>query len=747
MKNRLSYKLVFYVVLCSSVFTLFTTLIQLYYDYRKDIRLVKDNLEVIQHSYLDSLALSLYSVNLSQIKSQLSGILNLENIEFVAVTEYEGKTIAAGEEPVSQDLVKQFPVIYNSPSGKTFDLGSLKVIASFQNIRQRMVEKFLFALGTNTIKTSIVSILFIIIVQFIVTRHLQRMARFVKMASPFKRDEILSLQGRKKASFGQDELDQLVSAINKMQERNREFIERRQEAEAQIRVHEAQFRALAENSNDTIIRMIQNRLITYTNTNIQKVTGIHRDRFIGKRFEDMEFPDNLCKIWKRAVDLTFKSARSQRIEFLLPNGLWMDCLLYPETDDAGNIASVIASARDISERKQTEQMIQESNKRLLTVLDNIPADVYVSDLVTHEVLYMNTTMVDSFKNDYTGQTCWKVFRKGTGPCAHCTGDLLLDTDGFPSGVLTWEVKNPVNQKEYLNYDVAIKWIDDRYVHLQIATDISARKRAEEQLQKAHDELEEQVEIRTAEYKGAKDEAEKANQIKSEFLANISHELRNPMHQILSYSKYGIDKINRPKAKLLHYFNQSRKAAERLMVLLNDLLDLSKMESGRMDYILETHNLYQIANEAVSELKPSIEEKNLALNIIDPKISTKITCDYYKLGQVMRNLLSNAIKFTPEKKHIEINFERNLIEGNSQSMPSLQVSVCDQGVGIPDSELTTVFDKFSQSSKTKTGAGGTGLGLPICQEIIKAHGGRIWAENNTFGGTTISFDLPLEHTPV
>ena len=121
-----------------------------------------------------------------------------------------------------------------------------------------------------------------------------------------------------------------------------------------------------------------------------------------------------------------------------------------------------------------------------------------------------------------------------------------------------------------------------------------------------------------------------------------------------------------------------------------------------------------------------------------EICTKIICDEYKISQVIRNLLSNGIKFTPENGKIVISIEKP-----QDQVTTLQVNITDQGVGIPKDELGSVFDKFVQSSITKTGAGGTGLGLAICKEIITAHNGKIWAENNPKGGSTFSFMLPHE----
>ncbi len=245
---------------------------------------------------------------------------------------------------------------------------------------------------------------------------------------------------------------------------------------------------------------------------------------------------------------------------------------------------------------------------------------------------------------------------------------------------------------------------------------------------------------------AKELAEAANKAKSEFLANMSHELRTPMHAILSFSKFGVKKINTvTQEKLLHYFTQINKAGNRLLALLNDLLDLSKLEAGKMSYQMEWNDVRQIINTCITELQPTIKEKGVRVEIIEPEVSTRVTCDNYKVGQVVRNVLANAIKFTPKGNKISVSFQSTKLTEPSkiyeENRDALLVLVTDQGIGIPEDELSTVFDKFIQSSKTKTGAGGTGLGLAICYEIIQSHGGKIWAENNPEGGAIFKFILP------
>jgi len=265
--------------------------------------------------------------------------------------------------------------------------------------------------------------------------------------------------------------------------------------------------------------------------------------------------------------------------------------------------------------------------------------------------------------------------------------------------------------------------------------------------------ERQVEERTNALLKAKNQAEAANRSKSEFLANISHELKTPMHQILSFAKFGVDKFeNVEREKLFYYFQKIGAAGTNLMSLLNDLLDLSKLEAGKADCEMLPCDLKCIIKKVSKEFDRMILEKNIRLEIAFNHIRTEAECDKYKIAQVIRNILSNAIKFTPNGEKVTVilesgHFKIETQKGVSSKIAAVIISVKDRGVGIPDDELTSIFDKFIQSSKTRTGAGGIGLGLAICLEIIKIHQGKIWAKNNPDGGSTFSFMIPYDQSPI
>lgn len=243
---------------------------------------------------------------------------------------------------------------------------------------------------------------------------------------------------------------------------------------------------------------------------------------------------------------------------------------------------------------------------------------------------------------------------------------------------------------------------------------------------------------------ARNNADLANHMKSEFLANISHELRTPMHHILSYSRIGLKRISNNMERAVECFRNITSAGERMMSLLNDLLDLSKLESDNSSFEMWDTDLMTIINQTIRDVDIEIREKKVQVEIVPPDAPTNLLCDPVQIGHLVQNLLMNAVRYTHAESKIEIEFKQSDSPNDTvKQQPGLTVCFRDEGIGIPEEELELIFDKFTQSSRTKTGAGGTGLGLAISKEIVLAHNGFIWAENNTRGGATISFFLPYQ----
>jgi signal transduction histidine kinase len=239
-----------------------------------------------------------------------------------------------------------------------------------------------------------------------------------------------------------------------------------------------------------------------------------------------------------------------------------------------------------------------------------------------------------------------------------------------------------------------------------------------------------------EIEAQKEAAEKANRSKSEFLANISHELRTPLHGILSYSQFGLKDVEEvERAELREYFQCIDQSADTLLMLVNDLLDLAKLEAGRMTFDLAPHNLNDLLVAVVDEFRSVCSRQRLTIHLRTSGDASMMLLDGHRIKQVLRNLLANAVKFSPTEDSAVYVAARRVGD-------TALVSVRDEGPGVPTNEMEAIFDKFMQSSNTNSGSGGTGLGLAICREIVVGHDGRIWVENSQGGGSVFYVELPI-----
>ncbi len=254
--------------------------------------------------------------------------------------------------------------------------------------------------------------------------------------------------------------------------------------------------------------------------------------------------------------------------------------------------------------------------------------------------------------------------------------------------------------------------------------------------------------RAEELEDARNKAEEANRAKSDFLNNVSHELRTPLHAILSFSSFGISRINKseenqspvPAEKLLEYFNNIQISAHRQLRLVNDLLDLSKLEAGKMQFQFRSYDILTVFDQIKSSLHSLFKEKNITIVTEVPDEARVFVMDPERMGQVITNLFSNAIRFSPEGSTIFLRakiLKLGCITGSSRNW--IEISVEDQGPGVDRQELPHLFDKFYQSKKPHPG--GTGLGLAICRQIIEGHGGTISADIAATGGAVFRFRVP------
>jgi signal transduction histidine kinase/CheY-like chemotaxis protein len=270
--------------------------------------------------------------------------------------------------------------------------------------------------------------------------------------------------------------------------------------------------------------------------------------------------------------------------------------------------------------------LQESEERFATVMNSFEAVVYVADMETYELLFINEYTRRMF-GDVEDKLCWQVLQAGqTGPCEFCTNKFLVN-NGVPTGLYTWEFQNTVTDQWLHIQDRAIRWVDGRLVRLEVATDITDLKETEEELRQA------------------KQSAEAANQAKSTFLANMSHELRTPLNAIIGFAQIIARSKSLPpeQQQQLGIINRS---GEHLLTLINQVLELSKIEAGRMTLNETVFDLHQLLVELEAMFRLRADDKGVRL-VFDraPNVPRLIRTDEVKLRQVLINLLNNALKFT------------------------------------------------------------------------------------------------------
>jgi len=406
-------------------------------------------------------------------------------------------------------------------------------------------------------------------------------------------------------------------------------------------------------------------------------------------------------------------------------GYWYRMSIEPIWHPDDKIVGCIGGAMDITEVKRTREALQNNLKFLETLIDTIPNPVFYKD-VDGTIQGCNTAfaerIIGKYKNDIVGRT-FRDIKTITNE----QYETLLKYDKElikHKGVQTFETKITCGDglvRNFIFYTAGYKNSETTSAGIvSIMLDITERKMMETEIIKA------------------KEAAESAARAKSEFLANMSHEIRTPLNAVIGLTSVMLDtKLN---AEQRDSAETIRTSSEALLAIINDILDLSKVEAGEIQLESKSFNLYDCVESAIDLMANKAYDKKVELLYhIDNATPVTITSDVTRLRQILINLLGNAVKFT---EHGEILLSvRPLRKGAGKH--KILFAVKDTGVGISEEHLSKIFEPFKQADTSTTRKyGGTGLGLAICKNLTEAMGGKIWAQSFEGKGTTFYFNIEV-----
>ncbi|PUB88889.1 MAG: hypothetical protein DBP00_04495, partial [gamma proteobacterium symbiont of Ctena orbiculata] len=499
---------------------------------------------------------------------------------------------------------------------------------------------------------------------------------------------------------------------------------RLREAEHALRESEHQLRLVTDNSPAYIAYVDANTLeYLFVNRMFEIAYGKPREDIIGHHVSEIIGEANF-NFARQYIDQVKHGLSVSYINtFTLQDGThWIHVHYVPDFDEQGNVRAIVVLSHDISELKKTEEQLRQSEERFRSLIQNM-----IEGIALHELVYDEAGQVIDYKildvnpmyEQHTGLSREQVIGK------NATDAYGVDTPPYID-----IYAKVVETGEPSDFEVCFKPLE-KYFHVscfcplpgQFATvfeNITERKLAEEALNQA------------------KDAAEAANRAKSEFLANMSHEIRTPLNAVIGFSE--LLEQTEVTSKQKSYLTSIKSGGKTLLSLINDILDLSKIEAGKLKLEPEPVVIRQVLQDICHIFKPRIDEKGLQIELaISKEVPDCLMLDETRLRQVLFNLVGNAIKFT-HRGHIKLGVRTEVCEQHHQGT-KLLIEVEDTGIGIPAEQQTRVFESFEQrEGQSNRQYGGTGLGLSISNKLVQMMNGEITLSSKPGIGSTFSIHL-------
>ncbi len=538
----------------------------------------------------------------------------------------------------------------------------------------------------------------------------------------------------------------------------------RKRAEAQLREQEQFLRSIYEGVNQPIFvaDVLADHQVRQTGWNpaTARLIGKTTEEVAGQPIHNHFAADEAAEILRRYGQCIATHQPLTVEECLTFQGQirWMLTTYNPLIDSDGRVHRVVGTVYDITERKQSELDLQESRNMLQLVLDAIPQRVFWKD---HESRFLGCN--PAFANDY-----------------HLTHEQIVGKTDLELPWAEWaelyradDARVIETQIPKLNYEELTNNLDGEPIWIRSSKipltniqgdvigvlgcyeNISDRKLLEQELRQINSSLEQRVASRTRDLQQAMEAAQAASRAKSTFLSNMSHELRTPLNAILGFSQLlGRNEVLAVDEQ--HQINIINRSGQHLLTLINDILEMSKIEAGRATLSLSKFDLQQLLHHLEELFHLKAQSKGLTLTIPwEAQLPRYIQTDEAKLRQVLTNLLGNAIKFTQVGRvtlRVQVDptpprlVAPDALAPDGLGAPSatvhLQFSVQDTGPGIDPSEQEFLFKPFIQTRAGQASQEGTGLGLPISQQFVHLMGGDLQVLSRLGEGATFFFEIPV-----